>query len=94
MERNSIFFAEVIPQDSWNWKAKKSNAKRNAQPNISASKLLPDIAFHLFWWTGHQCILMRLTEHKPVVAMARQDLKKFCMRPHVLTLNNIGAPVL
>jgi hypothetical protein len=24
---------EVIPQDSWNWKAKKRNAKRNAQPS-------------------------------------------------------------
>jgi hypothetical protein len=37
---------------------------------------------------------MRLTEHKPVVAMARQDLKKYCMHPHVLTLDNIGDPVL
>ncbi len=37
---------------------------------------------------------MRLTEHKPVVAMARQDLKKYCMCPHVLTLDNIGDPVL
>ncbi len=27
-------------------------------------------------------------------AMARQDLKKYCMRPHVLTLDNIGDPVL
>jgi hypothetical protein len=24
---------EVIPQDSWNWKANKRNAKRNAQPS-------------------------------------------------------------
>jgi hypothetical protein len=37
---------------------------------------------------------MRQTEHKPVVAMARQDLKKYCMRPHVLILDNIGDPVL
>jgi hypothetical protein len=36
---------------------------------------------------------MRLTEHKLVVAMARQDLKKYCMHPHVLTINNIGDPV-
>jgi hypothetical protein len=35
---------------------------------------------------------MRLTEHKLVVAMARQDLKKYCMHPHVLTLDNIGDP--
>ncbi len=57
--------------------------------------LLPNIAFHLFFGGGRrQCILMRLTEHKPVVAMARQDLKKYCMRPHVLTLDNIGYPVL
>ncbi len=30
-----LFFCrnlEVIPQDSWNWKAKKRNTKRNAQP--------------------------------------------------------------
>jgi hypothetical protein len=37
---------------------------------------------------------MRLTEHKPVVALARQDLKKYCMRPHVLTLDNKGDSVL
>jgi hypothetical protein len=31
-----LFFCrnlEVIPQDSWNWKAKKRNATRNAQPS-------------------------------------------------------------
>ena len=55
---------------------------------------LRNIAFVLFWGTRHQCILMRLTEHKPVIAMERQDLKKYCMRPHVLTLDNIGDPVL
>jgi hypothetical protein len=37
---------------------------------------------------------MRLTEHKPVVIMARQDLKKYCMHPHVLKLDNIGDSVL
>jgi hypothetical protein len=37
---------------------------------------------------------MRPTEHKPVVAMARQDIKKYCMHPHVLILGNIGDPVL
>ncbi len=60
----------------------------------SASWLLCNIALVLFWGTRGQCILMRLTEHKSVVAMARQDLKKYCMRPHVLTLDNIGDPVL
>jgi hypothetical protein len=39
-------------------------------------------------------MLVRLTEDKPVVAMARQDLKKYCIHPHVLTLDNIGDPVL
>jgi hypothetical protein len=29
-----------------------------------------------------------------MVAMARQDLKKYCMHPHVLTLDNISDPVL
>jgi hypothetical protein len=32
-----LFFCrnlEVIPQDSWNWKAKKRNAKRNVQPSL------------------------------------------------------------
>jgi hypothetical protein len=60
----------------------------------SASELLRNIAFVLFWGTRRQCILMRLTEHKPVVAMAWQYLKKYCMHPHVLTFDNIGALVL
>jgi hypothetical protein len=60
----------------------------------SASWLLRNVAFVLFWGTRRQCILMRLTEHKPVVAMVRQDLKKYCMRLHVLTLDNIDDPVL
>jgi hypothetical protein len=38
--------------------------------------------------------LMRLTEYKPVVVVARQDLKKYCMHPHVLTLDNISDLVL
>jgi hypothetical protein len=37
---------------------------------------------------------MRLTEQKQVVTMARQDLKKYCMRPHVLTIDIIYDPVL
>jgi hypothetical protein len=60
----------------------------------TSALLLRNIAFLLFWGIRCQCILMRLTEHKPVVAMARQDLKKYCMCPHVLTLDNIGDPVL
>ncbi len=60
----------------------------------SALYLLRNIACVLFLGTMGQCILLRLTEHKPVVAMAMQDLKKYWMRPHVLTLENIGDPVL
>ncbi len=37
---------------------------------------------------------MRLTEQNPVVAMAKQDLKKYCMCPHVSTMDNIGDPLL
>ncbi len=34
-EKEFLFFRnlEVIPQDSWNWKAKKKECKRNAQPS-------------------------------------------------------------
>jgi hypothetical protein len=56
----------------------------------SALLLLHNIAFVLFWGTKHQCILMRLTELKPI----KQDLKKYCMHPHVVTFDNIGIPVL
>jgi hypothetical protein len=35
---------------------------------------------------------MRLTEQKSVVTMAKQDLKKYCMRPHVSTMDNICDP--
>ncbi len=40
------------------------------------------------WGTGCQCILVRLTEQKLVVTMAEQDLKKYCMRPHVTTMDH------
>ncbi len=32
---------------------------------------------------------MRLTEQKPVVAMAKQDLKMYCMHPNISTMDNI-----
>ncbi len=36
---------------------------------------------------------MRLTEQKPVVAMAKQDLKKYCICPYVSTMDSICDPV-
>ncbi len=51
--------------------------------------LLRNIAFVLFWGTRHQCIPVRLTGLKLVVFLARQELKKYCMHPHVLTLDNM-----
>jgi hypothetical protein len=38
--------------------------------------------------------LVRLTEQKLVAIMARQDLKKYCMHPHVSTISNICGPLL
>ncbi len=46
------------------------------------------------WGTGCQCILMRLTEQKLMVTMAKQDLKKCWMCPHVSTMDNISDPVV
>ncbi len=37
---------------------------------------------------------MRLMEQKPVVTMAKQDLKNYCMRPYVSTIDNICDPLL
>jgi hypothetical protein len=40
---------EVIPQDSWNWKAKKRNTKRNAQssPQGQSQRYAPSLLRHL-----------------------------------------------
>ncbi len=46
----------------------------------------------IFWGTGCQCILLRLTEQKPMVTMGKQDLKKCWMCPHVSFMDNICDP--
>jgi hypothetical protein len=48
---------EVIPQDSWNWKAKKRNAKRNAQPSL---RVLSDIHHHSLARLKHRHVVVCL----------------------------------
>ncbi len=53
------------------------------------------VTFALFLrGAGCQCILVRLSEQKPMVTMAKQDLKKCWMCPHVSTMDNICDPVV
>jgi hypothetical protein len=51
---------------------------------------------HLFaGGLGINASFMRLTEQKPVLpTMAKQDLKKYCVHPHVSTVDNICVTVL
>ncbi len=69
---------------------KKHLSEKIALPVRSISVPL-DVAQLCFicWGTKHQGILMRLAEQEPVIAMANQDLKKYCMYHHVSTMDNI-----
>jgi hypothetical protein len=52
---------EVIPQDSWNWKAKKRNTKRNAQPSIK-------VEINIFMYTS---MGNRIRAHLPATMVAK-----------------------
>ncbi len=78
------------------WLAKKPFSGKSCLVCLSALYLLilHNFEFHLLGERASMHPREANWTQKAVVAMPMQDLKKYCMCPHVLTLDNIGDPVL